>query len=132
MRKIFYIFAAALLLFGCGKDDMAVAPKPKSSKCRVYIAGDSTAASKKSTRQTALEATEGYSEENPNVVPTDPNYYAWGWGEKLQALLDGNTVRNEAVGGQSSKTFMSKNFFKKKIKLVKKSSINILKQQMNI
>ncbi|MBO4595756.1 MAG: hypothetical protein J5632_04010 [Bacteroidales bacterium] len=116
MRKIFYIFAAALLLFGCGKDDMTVAPKPKSSKCKVYIAGDSTAADKKSTRKTALEGTEGYNaEENPNVVPTDPNYYTWGWGEKLQELLDGNTVKNQAVGGQSSKTFISKNFFSKNI-----------------
>lgn len=116
MKKIFYILATALLLFGCGKDDISVAPKPKTSKCKVYIAGDSTAADKKSTRQTALEGTEGYNaEENPNVVPTDPNYYTWGWGEKLQALLDGNVVKNEAVGGQSSKNFIEKNFFKKKI-----------------
>ena len=80
-----------MLLFGCGKDEMTVAPKPKTHKCKVYIAGDSTAASKKAARQTALEATEGYAED-PNVVPTDPDYYAWGWGEKLQDLLDGNVV----------------------------------------
>ena len=118
MRKLFYIFATALLLFGCGKDVITVAPKPKTNKSKVYIAGDSTSASKKSTRQTALEATEGYDpEENPNVIPTDPNYYAWGWGEKLADLLDGNVVKNEAVGGMSTKTFMSKNFWRKKIML---------------
>ena len=98
-------FLAICLLFGCGKGEEAtIAPKPSGgSKCKVFLAGDSTCA--------------------PKTADKRPMY---GWGEKLAGFLDDYKVDNRAVGGKSTKTYISGGQWGKLLKSVVKGDVVLI------
>lgn len=98
MKRFAIFLAFGLLLFGgCNKktDIPSEPPKPKPRKCTVFLAGDSTCA--------------------PKSESDRPKY---GWGEKFAGFLDGYTVDNRAVGGKSTKTYISGGQWNKLLNLV--------------
>lgn len=74
-----------------------------SSNCTVFLAGDSTCAPSESLRP------------------------KWGWGEKLGAYLcDGVSLENKAVGGKSTKTFISGGQWNKMLNLVASGDVVLI------
>ena len=95
-----------LFFWGCGKkDDITVAPKPgeNTTKCTVHLIGDSTCAAK-----------------------TESERPKFGWGEKLAGYLDGNKVENRAVGGKSTKTYVSGGQWDKYLKTFRKGDVVLI------
>ena len=114
MKKLFALIAVGLLLCCCSdKDDTPYEPpkpKPKDelpktppTTCKVYLAGDSTCAAKTESER--------------------PKY---GWGEKLAPYLNGFTVENRAVGGKSTKTFISGGQWAKLLKSVVRADVVLI------
>ncbi len=100
MKRIL-LFLTVCLLAGCGSGKVATktAVKPDPS-CKVFLAGDSTCAPRKE-------------KDRPK----------WGWGEKLEALLDGYIVVNKAVGGRSTKSYIDEGRWDKLIAEVGKGDV---------
>lgn len=106
MKHLFALIAVGMLLCGCSNKDNTPyeppKPRPKdelpetpSNTCKVFLAGDSTCA--------------------PKAESERPKY---GWGEKFAQYLNGFTVENKAVGGKSTKTFISGGQWAKMLKSV--------------
>ena len=74
-----------------------------TSSCTVFLAGDSTCAPSESLRP------------------------KWGWGEKFDMFLcDGVSLQNKAVGGKSTKTFISGGQWDKMLKLVSAGDVVLI------
>lgn len=101
MRKLFIILASAALLFS-GVDTVS-AQSQEGHKCKVLLAGDSTCAPRKE-------------KDRPK----------WGWGEKLSQFLDGNEVRNHAMGGRSTKSFIEEGRWDKLMGEVEKGDVVLI------
>lgn len=106
MKRIIFFALISLIPFGCAKTDASAGqvdpPKP-STKCTVFLAGDSTCA--------------------PKPDSDRPKY---GWGEKFSEYLQGCKVENKAVGGKSTKTFISGGQWEKLLKSVGKGDVVLI------
>ena len=115
MRHLFTFLTLGLLLCSCGGQKGNTSyeppkPRPKdelpdtpSSTCKVFLAGDSTCA--------------------PKTEEDRPKY---GWGEKFAPYLNGFTVENKAVGGKSTKTFISGGQWAKLLKSVSSGNVVLI------
>ena len=103
--RYLYLLVACLLFAGCSKSDKQEGPiePSKPSWTFMYLAGDSTCA--------------------PKSASDRPKY---GWGEKLRPYLGKCSVDNKAVGGKSSKTYISDGYWSKLTQCLKEGDVVLI------
>ena len=103
--RYLYLLVACLLFAGCSKSDDQDGPiePSKPSWTFMYLAGDSTCA--------------------PQSESDRPKY---GWGEKLRPYLNKCSVDNKAVGGKSSKTYISDGYWSKLTQCLKEGDVVLI------
>lgn len=104
MKRLFIIIAC-LVLAGCSKSGGETPEPPKQIEWTfVYLAGDSTCA--------------------PKSASDRPKY---GWGEKFeQFLIKKTTVDNKAVGGKSTKTYISDGYWTKLLSALRSGDVVLI------
>lgn len=130
LRNIILSGLACLALAGCSQGDeyeQYEPPKPPQSGTSKPSEPDNADQSDPGNTTPALPATIFLAGDSTCAPKSESDRPKYGWGEKFaQFIIDAITVENKAVGGKSTKTFISGGQWDKMLKSVKKNDMVLI------